>query len=207
MLGNHGRSVTQVLFTPVARLLARMHVTPNMVTYFSTLLVATLSILLLARGYWIAGPLALGALLWTDSIDGILARLTGQGTRFGAFLDSTMDRISDGFVFGSLLWWSVVGFSPSPARTVAIGAGIASMCLIGAVPYARSRAETLGVAATVGVAERTDRLIVGLVGAFITGFGLSEWFYTVGILLVAVGSLITVIQRIAFTARALREPG
>ena len=205
MLGNHGRSLTQTIFTPVARLLAAAHVTPNPVTVAGTLCVTVAAIATLPWGYLWQGGVLLGVLLFCDSLDGVLARMTGTGSTFGAFLDSTMDRLGDGAVFGSLLAYAVWTMPDSHARTVALIAGIVSMVAVGMVPYARARAESVGVIAKVGIAERTDRLIVALVGAALFDWGLSPWFFAGGLIWVAFASLVTVAQRVLFTARALRD--
>lgn len=203
MLGNHGRSVTRTIFTPLARLLARLHVTPDAVTVTGTVATVTVSVLVLARGYLWQGALVLAVVLFCDSVDGTLARLTGSSSRFGAFLDSTLDRIGDGAVFGSLTAWAALGAQPGPARTTLVVAGLVAMVGVGTVPYARARAESIGVEAKVGIAERTDRLVVALAGAFLTGLGLSPWVLSVAMVWVAVVSLVTVGQRVAFTRRAL----
>ena len=203
MLGNHGRSVTRTIFTPLARLLARAHVTPDMVTVAGTVATIVVACAVLAPGHLWQGALALGVVLFCDSVDGTLARLTGSSSRFGAFLDSTLDRIGDGAVFGALTAWAALGAQPGPARTVTVIAGLVAMVGVGTVPYARARAESVGVEAKLGIAERTDRLVVALLGAFLTGLGLSLWFLAVALAWVAVASLVTVGQRVLFTRRAL----
>ncbi|MCD4549284.1 phosphatidylinositol phosphate synthase [Schaalia sp. lx-260] len=205
MLGNHGRSVARTIFTPPARLLASLGVSPNMVTFTGTVMTCVLSVILLAQGYLWQGGIALGIILFCDSIDGILARLTGKTSAFGAFFDSTMDRLGDGAVFGSLLAWVVFHMPDSYARTCAIIAGIASLIAVGTVPYARARAEVLGVVAKVGIAERTDRLIVALVCAAFTDWGWGQWWISIGLMWVAVASLVTVGQRVVFTASMLKK--
>lgn len=205
VLGNHGRSVANAIFTPFAKLLNKMHVTPNMVTYGSAILVTGISLGLIARGWVGLGGVLVGIVLFMDSVDGILARMTGQSSKYGAFLDSTMDRITDGIVFGSLLWWAIVGLPEGNVRTTAIISGIICMVLIGVVPYTRARAENFGVIAKMGLAERTDRLIIALVFAGFTDFGLPQYIYPIGLTWVAFASAITVIQRMAFTAKSLRN--
>ena len=207
VLGMHGRSVAEVIFTPFAKLLARLHITPNMVTYGSAVIVTGLSLGLVARGHLGVGGVLLGIVLFADSVDGILARLTGATSQFGAFLDSTMDRITDGIVFGSLLWWAIMGLPEGAMRTTTIVAGIVSMAAIGAVPYTRARAENFGVVAKVGLAERTDRLIIALTGAGLTDFGLPEVLFPIGMVWVAAASSITVVQRMVITHRALAARG
>ncbi len=205
MLGNHGRSITTTIFTPVAKVLARAGVSPNAVTVTGTLVTIALAVSLLATGHLWEGGLALGVVLFCDSIDGVLARLTGKTSTFGAFLDSTMDRIGDGAVFGSLLAWVIFGMPEGPARTLALISGIIAMVGVGTVPYVRARAESVGVIAKVGIAERTDRLIVALVCAAFTDWGFGQWWIGAGLTWVAFASLFTVAQRILFTARTLVE--
>ncbi len=176
-----------------------------MITYGSAVVVAGLSFGLLARGYLGLGGVLLGVVLFADSIDGVLARLTNSGSEYGAFLDSTMDRITDGMVFGSLLWWAIVGLPDGAIRTTTIIAGIVSMVAIGVVPYTRARAENFGVIAKVGIAERTDRLIIALVGAGFTDFGFPEVLFPIGMVWVAFASTVTVIQRMVVTHRELTK--
>ncbi|QPK82253.1 CDP-alcohol phosphatidyltransferase family protein [Schaalia sp. ZJ405] len=206
MLGNHGRSITRTIFTPFARLLAQLGVTPNMVTVAGTVISVVVAVSMLPFGLLWQGAIVLGIVLFCDSVDGTLARMTTGGTPFGAFLDSTLDRISDGAVFASLTAYAVFQMEPSLVRTLAIILGLAGVVLSATVPYARARAESVGVEAKLGIAERTDRLIVALVGAFLMDLGLSPWFFVAGLAWVALGSLITVIQRIWFTSRALNAP-
>ena len=87
MLGNHGRSITKTIFTPLAKLLLAAHVTPNMVTVTGTLVTIAVAVSTLPRGYLWQGALALGVVLFCDSIDGVLARMSGTSSTFGAFLD------------------------------------------------------------------------------------------------------------------------
>lgn len=204
MLGNHGRSITKSIFTPPARLLARMGVTPNMVTIAGTVASIAIAVIALPLGYVWQGAIALGVVLFCDSVDGTLARMTTGGTPFGAFLDSTLDRLADGAVFAALTAWVITGLPDSPWRTGAMVAGLGAIVGAGAVPYARARAESIGVAAKLGIAERTDRLVIGLVAAAFTDFGWGDWWVAIGLGWVALASFITVIQRIWFTARELK---
>lgn len=200
MLGNHGRSLTKAIFTPLARLLARAGVTPNQVTIIGTLASVVIAISTLPFGHVWEGALLLGIVLFGDSVDGTLARMTTGGSRFGAFLDSTLDRLSDGAVFASLTAWAIFSFPEGAARTWAIAAGLAAIIGAGTVPYARARAESIGIEAKLGIAERTDRLIAALLGGLLADWGWGEWWLTAGLGWVALGSFITVVQRIVFTA-------
>ena len=101
MLGNHGRGLTKALFTRPALALGRLGGGPNMLTVTGTILSVTAAVTLLPRGHFVVGPLVLLVVLVADSFDGILARATGKSSVFGAFLDSTMDRLAGGAVLGT----------------------------------------------------------------------------------------------------------
>ena len=205
MLGNHGRSITKAIFTPLARVLARLGVTPNMVTVAGTVATVVIAVLCLPQGWIWQGAIGLAIVMFGDSVDGTLARMTTGVTRFGAFLDSTLDRLADGAVFGSLSAYAVFQMADSPVRTWAIIAGICSIVGAAAVPYARARAESVGVVAKLGIAERTDRLIVGMGSAILMSVGLPQWVFAVGLTWVAFASFVTVCQRIWFTERHIDE--
>ena len=136
MLGNHGRGLTRALFTRPALALGRLGVSPNMLTVAGTVLTVTAAVTLLPQGHFVAGPLVLLVVLVADSFDGILARATGTSSVFGAFLDSTMDRLADGAVLGSLAAWAALSMSVGALRTVTVVAALAGMILAATVPYA-----------------------------------------------------------------------
>ena len=191
MLGNHGRSITKAIFTPLARVLARVGVTPNMVTVAGTVATVAIAVICIPQGWIWQGGIALAVVMFGDSVDGTLARMTTGGTRFGAFLDSTLDRLGDGAVFGSLTAYAVFQMADTPVRTWAIIAGICSIVGAAAVPYARARAESVGV--------------VAMGTAILMSLGLPEWIFAAGLTWVAFASFVTVCQRIWFTARHIDE--
>ncbi|WP_315582794.1 phosphatidylinositol phosphate synthase [Actinomyces viscosus] len=207
MLGNHGRGLTKALFTRPALALGRLGVTPNMLTVTGTVLSVTAAVTLLPRGHFVAGPLVLLVVLVADSFDGILARATGRSSVFGAFLDSTMDRLADGAVLGSLAAWASLSMPAGSLRTVTIVAALAAIVLAATVPYARARAESIGATAKVGIAERTDRLLVALGATFIVGLGAPQWVLTVALVYVAIASFITVVQRAWTVYQQMRSQG
>ena len=196
MLGNHGRGLTKALFTRPALALGRLGVTPNMLTVTGTVLSVTAAVTLLPRGHFVAGPLVLLVVLAADSFDGILARATGESSVFGAFLDSTMDRLADGAVLGSLAAWAALTMPAGTLRAVTVVAALAAIVLGATVPYVRARAESIGATAKVGIAERTDRLLVALGATFIVGLGAPRWVLTIALVYVAIASFITVVQRV-----------
>ncbi|EHM94944.1 hypothetical protein HMPREF0975_01057 [Actinomyces sp. oral taxon 849 str. F0330] len=196
MLGNHGRGLTKALFTRPALALGRLGVTPNMLTVTGTVLSVTAAVTLLPRGHFVAGPLVLLVVLAADSFDGILARATGESSVFGAFLDSTMDRLADGAVLGSLAAWAALTMPAGTLRAVTVVAALAAIVLGATVPYVRARAESIGATAKVGIAERTDRLLVALGATFIVGLGAPQWLLAGALIYVAIASFITVVQRV-----------
>lgn len=201
MLGQHGRGITKALFTRPALAMARVGITPNMLTVTGTVLSVAVAVTTLPQGHFIAGPLLFLVVVAGDSFDGILARATGTSSPYGAFLDSTLDRLADGALFGSLTAWAALHMPEGTLRTVTVCAGITAVVMAAAVPYARARAESIGAKASVGIAERTDRLVVALVGTFAVGLGAPQWVITLALALIAVAGFITVVQRI-WTVRA-----
>jgi CDP-diacylglycerol--glycerol-3-phosphate 3-phosphatidyltransferase len=186
-----GRAPVTRVFTPVARELLRLHVSPDAVTVAGTVGVLVGTVGFAARGHIFIGLVIVTLSAFTDLIDGTMARQMGRKGKFGAFLDSTMDRVADGAIFGSLAYW--LG---TQGRHWAVLAAL--ICLVAGqtVSYARARAEGLGMTASVGVAERAERLIIIGVGGLIATFG---WKYGLDLALwvLAVLSVITIGQRIA----------
>ena len=193
MLNRFARALFTRLFTPVARLLLSWGISPDVVTLVGTLGVSVGALVFFPLGHLLAGTLVITAFVFSDTLDGIMARMSGRSSRWGAYLDSTLDRVGDAAVFGGLvLFYAGRGESLT-------GAGLALACLVlgSVVSYARARAEGLGMRADVGIAERADRLVAVLVT---TGFvGLLNWpdeVLFVVLALLAVASGITVVQRI-----------
>lgn len=199
MLGAHGRSVAAAVLGPVARGFVRLGISPDVVTIVGTVAAVVVSFTLVARGHLVSGPLLLGFILVTDSVDGQMARLTGRSSKWGAFLDSTLDRVSDASVFLAiaLATQSMEGRT----GTVAYGFALAIVPLALLVSYTRARGEAVGANAARGIAERTDRLVVSLAGCLAVGFGAPQWVLAVALGYVALASAITVIQRMVSVKR------
>src|SRR5687768_17196809 len=187
------------VFTPVVNLLLRMGVSPDAVTLVGTLGVCAGALIFFPRGDLIVGVLVITAFVFSDIVDGAMARASGRTSPFGAFLDSTLDRVGDAAIFGGLAMYYV-----GPGDNDALAA-LAVYCLsMGSVTsYARARAESLGMQAKVGIAERATRLVSILVVtgladlANILGAGEDAlWAIAVTLGLLAVASTITVVQRI-----------
>src|SRR4051794_18859986 len=182
------------LFAPVVRLLLRLGVSPDAVTIVGTLGVVVGALAFFPRGELLVGVLVITAFVFSDMIDGAMARESGRSSPFGAFLDSTLDRLGDAAIFGGLAMYYI-----GPGDSEAF-AGLAIYCLtMGSVTsYARARAEALGMEAKVGIAERSDRLVSILVvtGAAdivnLLGVGKDAlWAIPVTLAVLAVASTIT----------------
>ncbi|MEQ4301897.1 phosphatidylinositol phosphate synthase [Plantactinospora sp. B6F1] len=180
---------------PIARTLLRVGVTPNAVTVTGTLGVVVGAVALGARGYLVAGALVVTFFALTDLLDGTMARMRGGSSRFGAFLDSSMDRVSDGAVFGAVAYWLAT-------QDDHVGVAAALICLVvgGLVSYVKARAEGLGMTCNVGIAERTERLLIVGVGGLLTGLGL-DWALVTALWLLAAVSVFTVAQRMTHVYR------
>lgn len=192
VLGIHAREGIGRVTEPVARRLAAIGVTPDVITIVGTIGVSGGALGFYPRGSFWVGTLVITAFVFSDMLDGAVARASGRSGPWGAFLDSTLDRIGDGAVFGGIaLWYAGGGHSP-------LLCALALYDLVaGAVTsYAKARAESLGLTCNVGIAERSERLIFVLV---LTGF--SGLFHVpelreAALWGLAVATTITVIQRI-----------
>lgn len=180
------------LLSPIARFLIRRGVSPDAVTLVGTLGVVVGALVFFPRGELLAGVLFITAFVFSDLIDGFMARETGRSSKFGAFLDSTLDRIGDGAIFGGLALYFA---GPGDSRLYLV---LSLVCLVmGSVTsYARSRAESLGFQAKVGIAERADRLVAILVMTGLAGLLDLPILMQVTLWALAVASSITVVQRI-----------
>jgi CDP-diacylglycerol--glycerol-3-phosphate 3-phosphatidyltransferase len=196
------RAAMQRLFTPLARLLLGWGVSPDAVTIAGTVVVSVLALTLLPTGHVLLGGLLIGLFVLTDSLDGVMARLSGRSGPWGAFLDSTLDRVSDGAVFAGITLWFVL-HPDLPYATWGVAASLACLVLGSVVPYARARAESVGATAAVGIAERSDRLLVALLAVVLTQVGVPVVVAEVMLTLLAVASLVTVVQRVTTVRRQL----
>ncbi len=184
------------LLTPVADALARTPVTPNALTITGTVGMTAGALWLFPTGHLFAGTLVCTGFVLGDMLDGLLARVKGTSGAWGAFLDSTLDRISDAAVFAGLTIWLVRTGQDALAW-------VALFCLVMGmmVSYAKARAEGLGIPCDVGFAERTERLLFALVAAGLTGLGV-PYVLPIGLWALAVLSVVTFGQRVDAVRRA-----
>lgn len=194
------RPVLGRVVTPTGRVLARAGVTPDAVTLVGTLGVAAGALAFFPRGRLFVGTLVCTGFVFADMLDGAIARARGRHSKWGAFLDSTLDRVGDSAIFGGLvLWFTGGGDAP-------VLAALALFCLIAGVvvSYAKARAEGLGMTCDVGIVERGERVFVALVATGLAGLGV-PYVLWIGLSLLAVGSAITLVQRFVVVHRQVRQ--
>jgi phosphatidylinositol phosphate synthase len=185
------RGFFAAMFTPPARFLTRRGVTPDAVTIAGTAIVVAVALTFYPRGWLFAGSAIITVCVFSDTLDGVMARMQGRASKWGAFLDSTLDRFADAAVFAGLMLYFL---GPGDSH---LWAGMAVLCLVlgQLTSYARARAEGLGLNAKTGIAERADRLVAILVGAGFSGLGV-PWILQIILALLSAASAITVVQRI-----------
>jgi CDP-diacylglycerol--glycerol-3-phosphate 3-phosphatidyltransferase len=183
-------AIARVL-TPVAQVLARTPVTPNALTIIGTIGMSAGALSLFPTGHLFIGVVVCTCFVLTDMLDGTLARIKGTTGKFGAFLDSTMDRVADAAVFTGLAAWFVLRGHDKLLAAVSI------FCLVAGalVSYAKARAESLGLTCDVGFAERTERLLIALVATGLSGLGV-PYVLPIGLWLLAAASTVTFGQRV-----------
>lgn len=188
------RAAYTKLSVPVARAALKVGLTPDTVTIIGTAGSVLAALTRYPAGHLFIGWLVIWFFVLADMLDGAMARQQGGGTRFGAVLDATCDRISDGAVFCGLMWWAAFGLHSSSLVVATM------ICLVTSqvISYIKARAEASGLDGGGGLIERPERLVIVLLGT-----GLSDLaFFPMPILLpiamwvLAVASLVTVGQRL-----------
>ena len=200
MLDNKGvRSAVAGAVEPVARGLLRAGLSPNALTATTALISSAVAIAFWSRGEFGLGLLAGIPFVFGDLLDGTMARLSGQVSKFGGFLDSVMDRVTDAAILGSLVFYFA-----RQSHWLAVAAGLLAMGAGAIVPYARAKAESLGVVGKTGLMERSDRLAVVAVGAVAAAFGYVD-VLAITLQVLAILTSYTVWQRINSVRLGLRD--
>ncbi len=201
MLNKTGaRGLVAHVIDPVAKGLLKIGLTPDAVTFIGTAGVSAAALAFYSRGSFWIGTLVIAVFIFSDMLDGSMARQSGKGGKWGAFLDSTLDRVADGAIFASLLIW----FS----RTEQWGLVTAvTICLIGGavVSYAKARAEGLGMECNVGFAERTERIVIVLIPTFLAGLGV-PFIQPIALWVLAALTVLTVGQRMVHVRKQALGP-
>jgi CDP-diacylglycerol--glycerol-3-phosphate 3-phosphatidyltransferase len=195
---NARRSVARII-DPVAKLLLQLKVTPDGITWFGCGATVVISFAFLAQGKFLIGALLFGFFSLIDLLDGTMARMLGTAGPWGAFLDSTLDRVSDSAVICALIYFYVN--SEVSQRNVVVIAGIVSLVMSLLTSYARAKAESLDAQCTVGIAERAERNLIIWIALLVSGLVTDVMPYA--FVLLAVVSTITVIQRMLFVRKQL----
>ncbi len=207
MLNKYARAFFTRVLTPFAAMLLRRRVSPDAVTLIGTAGVMAGALAFYPRGEFFWGTVVITLFVFSDLVDGNMARQQGRSSRWGAFLDSTLDRVADAAVFGGLTLWYAGGGDDLVLCAVTI------FCLASGqvVSYTKARGEAIGLPVKVnGLVERAERLVVTLVLCGFSGlhkFGVPyiEVLLPIALWVVAVGSLVTLIQRVVTVRREAAE--
>lgn len=197
MLSVHGRKPASVVVKPVAKTLLRMGLTPNVTTLVGTAATALAAAVLIPTDHLVWAAVLSIFFAAFDMVDGTMARLSSGGTAFGATLDASCDRITDGALFAAIALWMVYVDETRPAH---VAACLAVLVLSQVISYVKARGEAGGLRIVGGLIERPERLIIAVVGLVLEGCGVGG-AVVVSIWLLLVGSVITVVQRLVFAAR------
>ena len=199
MINEWARAAMKGGIEPTATWLVRRGVHPDFVTIVGTVASTASALLLIPTGHLFAASLVVWAFAMLDVLDGAMARARGVSSPFGGVLDSVGDRLVDGAVFAAIAWWAFAADRP-------LLAALALTCLITGqlISYIKARAEAAGLRADGGLVERAERLILGLTGCGLTGLGV-PYALDVALWLLAVGSVITVGQRVLAVWRSARD--
>lgn len=195
------RDALAVVLRPVARLLLRCGVGPNAVTWAGALSAAAAALICFPQGWLWQGTILVAVLSCSDMLDGQMARELGPPSRWGSFLDASLDRLADAGILGGIAWWLGLHAGAGWA-VVAVWALVAAQ----ATSYVKARAEAVGCRADVGVITRPDRIVLALAGALLAGLGVPYALPT-AMLVLAVGGTITVVQRVVTVRHQLRLTG
>jgi len=200
LLSNRVKEAGRAFLAPLVRLAQRLGITANLVT------VAGFCIVVVAAGLIAIGQLLLGAVILVtgsllDAVDGALARATGGSTTFGSFLDSTLDRAAEAILFAGIVAY-LLQTSAEPVGPVLLA--LTALCGSFMVSYTRAKAESIGLTASVGLAPRTERLVLIVIGIGLAGLGLENGLIgAIGI--IAALSVATTVQRIWHVRQQVEE--
>lgn len=192
MLSEYGRSGVTRVAHPFASFLVRIGITANGITLTGLLLTCAAAVVLFGNGHLVAGAIVIALCTLLDLVDGAVARAGDGGSPYGALVDAVSDRVADGVILASLVWWLV---HTNPDDDYLLVVLLACLVLSQVVSYSKARADAGGLRTPGGLMERADRLVLILLGAGLDGLGV-PWALEVGLTAVAAGSLITVVQRV-----------
>jgi CDP-diacylglycerol--glycerol-3-phosphate 3-phosphatidyltransferase len=190
---NNYRATFSKATVPLGRALVRAGITADVITVIGTVGATASALVFFPRGMWFTGAFLIWMFVMFDMVDGAVARASGKSSKFGALLDSSCDRVADAAIFGALAWY--FARHDQPALLLA-----SLLCLVlgSLTSYIRARAEGLGLTASVGFAERAERLIIVLVGTGVSGSFLGiPYAQAISLWFLVGASTVTVAQRVA----------
>jgi CDP-diacylglycerol--glycerol-3-phosphate 3-phosphatidyltransferase len=196
MLASKARPQIQRALEPLSRWAARSSVSPDLVTVVGTVGVVGASFGFYTRGSFFLGTLVITLFVLSDLVDGVIARARNISSRWGAFLDSTSDRVGDAAIFGSLAIWYAGDGNSLPL----VGASLACLAFGSIISYTKARAESLGFTCNVGFAERGERLLIVLVAAGLYGLGV-PYLLPIALWFLVGATLLTATQRVVHVYR------
>ncbi len=201
MVSSSFKPAVNRVIEPIARMAVRRGITPDMVTVTGTIGSIASSIYLIPQGELFLASLVISFFLLSDLFDGAIARLSERGpTQWGGFLDSTCDRVSDSTLLGSLAFFCILNEDALyPVILVSIVLGFL-------VSYIRAKAESYGVPCTVGIAERTERLLIAIFAIGFEGLGI-PYALSIGMWVLVSVSAVTVLQRVFVVHQGLAVNG
>jgi len=199
MLSAHLKPAVTRVITPMASFALRIGITPNAVTWTGAIGVVIAALVLYPKGEFFVGTSIICVMALSDLFDGTMARISKAGSsKWGNFLDSTIDRVTDSAILVGLLIYLINQSDPlTSVVVVTLVTGIL-------VPYIRAKAESLGIECSGGIAERTERLIISLCAIGFDGLGV-PYVLAVGMWLLALLGLYTIIQRMLIVKRATKN--
>lgn len=186
------------VIAPIATVAVRAGITPNAVTLIGTFGTIVAAIYFYPRGELFIGTLVISFFALSDLFDGAIARMSHQGpSKWGGFLDSTCDRITDSAILGAVAVYCIIeDLRIAPVVIASIVTGFL-------VSYIRAKSESYGIACTVGIAERTERIVIALTVIGFEGLGV-PYALTAGMWLLFIVGLITVLQRVRVVHQGLK---
>ena len=189
-------AVTRAI-NPIARGALRVGLTPNAVTFIGAIGLIISALYFYPRQEFFIGTLVITFFALSDLFDGAMARISAKGaSKWGGFLDSTIDRVTDSAILICLILALID--TADPLLSVALGALVAGTL----VPYIRAKAESLGIECSGGIAERTERLIIALTAIGLEGLGV-PYALAIGVWALFILAAVTVFQRIRIVKAAL----
>ena len=197
MIQNRFKAPVTALITPSCRFLLRIGITANWLTFIGAIGSSISALYFFSKGDFFLGTLLVSLFALSDLFDGTMARLSEQGTtKWGALIDSTLDRVTDAAIYAGVISYAISSDNTNLAL-------LALLALItGAlIPYIRAKAESLGIACSVGIAERAERLIIILTATGLYGLGVNIALVG-GLLLINILGLITIVQRLLVVSRS-----